>query len=132
MNTPQDILRLFSFKGRIGRKEYALIILGMMVVGWTLVAVDMILGSGEDRPFVFASLYWLVAIIPFYASTVRRIHDLNRTGWWVLPMALIPLLNIVLLISLMIRKGDVGSNRYGADPLETRTTAGSPDFRTEA
>jgi uncharacterized membrane protein YhaH (DUF805 family) len=49
---------------------------------------------------------------------VRRLHDLDRTGWWYL-LILIPVLGALVLLFFFVQRGTVGGNRFGPDPLET-------------
>lgn len=55
------------------------------------------------------AIYWIVSIIPYLSLAIRRLHDSNRSGWWLL----VPIINIVFLLS----RGDEGSNDYGPKPL---------------
>jgi len=80
---------------------------------------------------IFAALLSIAMIIPFLAVTVRRLHDQNRSGWWILLMVIpvfLPdhsegwyfvgvLLNLMLLL-FMCRRGTKGPNRFDSDPLE--------------
>lgn len=65
----------------------------------------------------FVVVGWLmipVLIIPTISVTIRRLHDIGKSGWWVL-LCLIPVVNIYLLYLLM-RRGDKLENRYGISP----------------
>ena len=67
----------------------------------------------------------IIALFPLIGGIfmgIKRLHDLNRSGWWSL-LILIPYLNFVIYFLLLgFIKGTDGENRYGADPLETRST----------
>jgi uncharacterized membrane protein YhaH (DUF805 family) len=54
--------------------------------------------------------------IPSIAVKVRRLHDINFSGWWVL-LGLIPIVGNIALLILYIRRGTKGLNRFGEDPL---------------
>jgi len=58
-------------------------------------------------------------LIPSVAVLIRRLHDLDRTGWWALFMFL-PILGTLLLLVFCVMKGTEGPNRFGPDPLFTR------------
>ena len=80
-----------------------------LAVGW------MTSASHSDAAFVVLSLVGLVIILPSLALTVRRLHDMNASGWWVLLMAVlgfVPLGGIVTLI-WMCQPGTKGPNRFG-------------------
>jgi uncharacterized membrane protein YhaH (DUF805 family) len=93
-------------------------------------------GSGLVRKYLLggsplATLFWLATIIPDLAVTVRRLHDTDSSGWWIL-LGLIPLIGMVVLIVWWCQKGSRGYNRFGADPLQpalSRLTASSRENR---
>lgn len=60
-------------------------------------------------------LFTMISFIPLVAVWVRRLHDTNRTGWWLL-MNLIPIIGLFFAIILAYRKGDKGENRFGPNP----------------
>ena len=96
----------FSFEGRINRAKYfgTMFVIGavasFMITIWPSVAA------------ITAILATLAAFFP----TVKRLHDINRPGGWLLLM-LVPVLNLVLGLVLLFRIGTTGSNQYGSDPL---------------
>ena len=60
---------------------------------------------------------WSLAVgLPLVASGVRRLHDVDRTSWWVL-LWLVPIVGWIILIIWACQRGAAGSNRFGADPL---------------
>ena len=66
-------------------------------------------------------IVWSLAnLLPGIAIGVRRLHDLDKSGWWVL-IALIPLIGAIILIVWYCSKGTTGDNRFGADPLAGQT-----------
>lgn len=101
-----------GFTGRAARPEYWYFIL-MMVIG-SLIAglVDSILGS----EFI-SLLFSLGILVPQIAVGVRRLHDTDRTGWWLL-IGLIPLIGAIVLIVMFCQRGTPGANRFGpANPV---------------
>lgn len=66
---------------------------------------------------LFSLVYSVAVLIPSVAVGVRRLHDLDRSGWWLLIM-LIPLLGTLLLLIYFCLRGTVGPNRFGPDPLD--------------
>ena len=61
------------------------------------------------------SILFLVLFLPFLAVAIRRLHDVGRSGWWVLiPLTII---GIIPYFYWMIKKGDYGENEYGEDPI---------------
>jgi uncharacterized membrane protein YhaH (DUF805 family) len=61
-------------------------------------------------------LFGLATFLPGLAVAVRRLHDIDRTGWWIL-LALIPLVGAIVLIIWYCTKGTDGPNRFGPNPL---------------
>jgi uncharacterized membrane protein YhaH (DUF805 family) len=58
-------------------------------------------------------LYGLALLLPSLGVSIRRLHDINRTGWWIL-ISLIPLIGAIVLIVFAATEGDKGGNRYGS------------------
>jgi Protein of unknown function (DUF805) len=66
-----------------------------------------------------------ITLLPGIAVSIRRLHDLDRTGWWIL-LALIPLIGWIILLIWYISKGTDGPNRFGPDPLATLAIPAAP------
>ena len=64
-------------------------------------------------------LYALVTVVPTCAVTVRRLHDYDYSGWWLL-LGFIPYIGEAALFALLCFKGTAGDNRFGAAPDEYR------------
>ena len=64
---------------------------------------------------ILDGLWVFATFIPTLALTVRRLHDINRTGWWQL-LLFVPLLGLIVIMILAAKDGDIGKNRYGQDP----------------
>ena len=101
-----------TFQGRASRSEYWFFILFGVIALVVASIVDGILGTG-------LALYGLVALglfLPQLAAGVRRLHDVNRSGWWML-IVLVPLLGPILLLIWTCSPGTAGDNDHGANPL---------------
>ncbi len=110
--------RYADFSGRSRRKEYWMFVLGVLIVTIVLSIVEGILGlsgmvAGAYGPVT--ALFFLGIIVPSIAVQVRRMHDQDKSGWWVL-IALIPLIGSIVLLVFMCLEGTRGDNRFGADP----------------
>jgi uncharacterized membrane protein YhaH (DUF805 family) len=69
------------------------------------------------------TLYILATIIPSLAGVVRRLHDTNRSGWWLL-INFVPVVGPLIILSFTLTKGNAGENRFGPDPkAETNAKA---------
>lgn len=100
-----------NFTDRACRSEYwywiLFIIIGLVVAE----IIDTVIG----KP-IFYTLFSLAVLIPNIAIGVRRLHDLDRSGWWLL-LSFIPLVGAIILIVWFCSKGTDGPNRFGQDRL---------------
>lgn len=114
---------LFSFSGRIPRSTYWLkYFVPYLVIYIVLSIIDGIIGTTTSTGIsVIATIFSVIAIYPSLAVAVKRLHDRNRSGWFIL-LGLIPLVNIWILIEVWFLKGTTGENQYGPDPLGTQAT----------
>jgi uncharacterized membrane protein YhaH (DUF805 family) len=111
---------LFSFTGRVGRQDWWVFGVLVLGVGGGIVAgvIDAMLGYGTpEKPIGPGIIVNLLLIWPSIALAVKRWHDRDKSGWWVL-INLIPILGwIWALVENGFLKGTAGPNRFGADPL---------------
>ena len=121
---------LFSFTGRVSRGSIWLLMLAAIVI---LVPINLVIyfvmqglsdqdGNLSMGPLTlsllaiaYACIYVVVGIIGV-AFQVRRCHDRDRSGWFIL-LWLLPILNIWGFIEMYLLAGTTGSNRFGPDPL---------------
>lgn len=103
----------FNFDGRINRAKFWIGVIAIWIVEvvvWGLFGRN---GAGVG----IAGLIVLVLLWPLLAVYVKRFHDRDKSGWWVL-IALIPIIGFFwILIELGILEGTAGPNQYGPDPL---------------
>jgi len=103
------------FTGRAQRMEYWMFTLFNVLAVIVLLAIGAALSDPENGAgFSIAVIYYVGTIIPTVALTVRRLHDIGRSGWWML-IAFVPLASIVLVI-FMCMDSQQGSNDYGPNP----------------
>lgn len=117
-----EALRKYAdFNGRARRTEYwAFVLINFLIIlGGTFLADT--LGFGGS----LLGLYVLAMIIPSLAVTVRRLHDTNKSGWWLL-LSFVPFGNLILLIFTLL-DGDYGPNQYGNPPFR-----GTPNGRVDS
>lgn len=113
-----------TFRGRAARSEYWWWILFYFLVFFALAIVDgaviaPMLGFeafSKNAGQPLGMLAGLAIFLPNLAVHVRRLHDIDRSGWWVL-IALIPLIGIIVLLYWATRPGTDGSNRFGDAPF---------------
>ncbi|TXD49288.1 DUF805 domain-containing protein [Polaribacter sp. IC073] len=112
MNWYLKVLKQYSdFKGRARRKEYWMFVLFNIIFSILLVFLDKALGTtyGEfNEDGYFESFYSLAVLLPYIAVTARRMHDVGKSGWYML----IPIYNLILLCT----DSDNGENKWGENP----------------
>jgi len=102
-----------QFNGRSRRKEYWMFLLFNTIISYALQFVDHFI---SDSPLGFLSgIYSLAVILPSLAVGIRRLHDVNKSGWYYL-LLLLPIIGWIWLIILLATDGTQGPNKYGADP----------------
>jgi uncharacterized membrane protein YhaH (DUF805 family) len=69
-----------------------------------------------DSNPVFYAIAGLVFLLPGLSASVRRLHDGDRSGWWLL-LSLIPLVGFIILLVWFVSPGTDGPNRFGRNPL---------------
>jgi uncharacterized membrane protein YhaH (DUF805 family) len=99
-----------NFDGRARRSAYWFWALFVWVASAVLAIVDAVTGIG----FVSA-LFGLATLLPSIAVAVRRLHDIDRSGWFLL-LGFIPLVGVVILIIWACQAGTPGPNRFGPEP----------------
>jgi uncharacterized membrane protein YhaH (DUF805 family) len=120
----QPLARYFQFQGRARRSEFWRFYLfyGVISVGSGMISSHLLLAaknSSEVWLAILTASTGLLLAIPMISVTVRRLHDIDRSGWWVL-MNFIPVGGIVLLI-YYCREGTIGDNRFGpAEPVRLK------------
>jgi uncharacterized membrane protein YhaH (DUF805 family) len=132
--------RYAEFSGRSRRKEYWMYVLMLVIVGFVLGLVEGLVGlTGMVGPYgPLSALFLLGTFIPSLAVGIRRLHDTDRSGWWMLlgivpyglsiimllsgnlvlagTLAMVALVCAIVLLVFMVLEGTKGPNRFGADP----------------
>jgi uncharacterized membrane protein YhaH (DUF805 family) len=101
-----------TFTGRAARSEYWYFLLFQFIALVAGMIIDSVLGTST----IVYGLVALALLLPALAAGVRRLHDTNRSGWWIL-LGLVPIIGAIVLIIWMCTKGTAGPNSYGEDPL---------------
>ncbi|WP_232667461.1 DUF805 domain-containing protein [Pseudonocardia sp. TRM90224] len=112
-----------DFRGRARRTEYWMFTLVTVLVAVVLSVLDHALfgavtfGSvGEITGLGWLYVIYMVAtLIPSLAVSVRRLHDIDRSGWWVL-IGFVPLVGFIVQLVFAVTEGTRGANRFGPDP----------------
>lgn len=121
--------RYIEFGGRSRRKEYWMFFLFTIIVSVVAGLIDALLGFGSTNSFAgpggagasFRSngpvglIVSLGLLIPSLSVAFRRLHDTDRSAWWLL-LVFIPILGWIALLVFYCQEGTRGPNRFGADP----------------
>ncbi len=106
-----------EFEGRSRRKEYWYFALFNIIITYGIALIETLLW---DFP-ILSSLVSLGLIVPGIAVGIRRLHDIGKSGWYVL-IGLIPLIGFILLIVWFCTDSQPGSNKWGPNPKEEGDT----------
>jgi len=105
-------LKYADFNGRASRSEFWWYVLFAIIVAVVLQFVDnVILGFP-----LLGAIFSLATLIPGIAVSVRRLHDKDKSGWWLL-ICLVPVVGAVLLIYWYATEGTPGDNQFGTPPV---------------
>jgi uncharacterized membrane protein YhaH (DUF805 family) len=108
---PVVIRRYVDFDGRASRPEFWWYQLCNVII----VAVLTVIGHAVNDRNAIADLYNLAVLLPSLAVGIRRLHDINRSGWWLL-LNLLPIIGWIIIIIWAASAGTPGPNRYGVGP----------------
>jgi uncharacterized membrane protein YhaH (DUF805 family) len=112
MNWYLQVLRKYAeFNGRARRTEYWMFALFSLIASAVLGFVETTAGIEP----ALSGIYGLAVLIPTLAVSVRRLHDTDRSGWWLL-LGLVPVIGIIVLIVFAVLEGQPGPNRFGPNP----------------
>ena len=98
--SPEILAYSYSYRGTVDVDPF-MFIQEFGPIGWILVGL--------------LGLWWLITLIPNLAVAIRRLHDTDRSGWWLF-IGMIPLVGTIILLVFMFTEGTRGPNRFGPDP----------------
>lgn len=113
MNWYLDVVKhkYAQFDGRARRQEYWMFFLINLGIAIAIAIVEGLIGVTMG---IIGLLYALAVLVPSIAAGVRRLHDTDRSGWWML-LGFVPLIGLALIVLLAL-EGTQGPNQYGPDP----------------
>jgi len=118
----------FSFSGRLNRKPYICRSIAATFISITLAFLLFFAFAGfpPSRQYKHPEFVWihvtlllLIMVLTIwigFSLGVRRCHDVEKSGWWLL-LGMVPYINIAWGLYLIFKRGTIGSNRYGDDPI---------------
>jgi uncharacterized membrane protein YhaH (DUF805 family) len=115
-----------TFSGRANRSEYWYFVLFNIIFAVAAAIVDNVIGTTikmdlptgvQSLPYGYIYLaYGIAVLIPGLAALVRRLHDVNKSGWFFL-VCLIPIAGAIWLLILLVKESNIGENKYGAESV---------------
>jgi len=118
MNWYIEVLKKYTeFSGRARRKEYWYFALINIIVTIILTMVDSAMGTLNELTGygVLNTVYSLAVLLPAIGVGIRRLHDIGKSGWWLL-IGFIPLVGAIVLIIFFVKDSQPGENLYGPNP----------------
>jgi len=109
----------FNFSARAQRSAYWYWVLFAVLASIVVTLIDAV-AFPRMQISPITGLTQAILFVPGLSVGVRRLHDIDRTGWWLL-LFLIPLIGAIVLIIWFCSAGTDGSNRFGPNPLSGRT-----------
>jgi uncharacterized membrane protein YhaH (DUF805 family) len=107
-----SVLKKYAvFSGRARRKEYWYFVLGNFLIAFIIGIIQGYVGEGgfnSEENNIILNIFQLAILTPSIAVSVRRMHDVNKSGWFIL----VPIYNLILSLT----DGTMGDNKYGPDP----------------
>lgn len=126
---------IFSTKGRMGRKKFMLSFIAMVICLLIIMFLVYVAAHSGSGMLVAIAIIALALPLVFFSISihVRRLHDLNKSGWWFILIWMInsagtrmddfnpfDLISILIFIYMCAKRGTVGENQYGNDPIEDK------------
>lgn len=119
MNWYFKVLKQYvDFKGRARRQEYWMFSLISTIISVSLMLIDQFIFGLND--YGIQTVYALAVFLPGLAVTVRRLHDVGKSGWFFF-IAFIPLVGAIWLLVLFCTDGEEGENKWGPNPKNPNT-----------
>jgi uncharacterized membrane protein YhaH (DUF805 family) len=104
-----------TFRGRAARPEFWWFMLFTVLVGLGTAALDLVIFDPAGNLSPLNTLSSLALLLPSLAVSARRLHDIDRTAWWIL-VFVVPVLGWILAIVFHLQRGSPGANRFGPPP----------------
>src|ERR1700742_1038593 len=115
-----------NFSDRASRSEYWYWTLFVALVSVVTTIIDKQLDVG-----IVSTIATLATFLPGLAVSVRRLHDIDRSGWWLL-ISVIPIVGLIVLLVFDCTEGTSGPNKYGPDPLAAGEAVQNPPYGAPA
>jgi uncharacterized membrane protein YhaH (DUF805 family) len=116
MNWYLDVLKKYAvFNGRAPRTEFWMFALINFIIAIVLGVIEGLVGS----PGILGTIYSLAVLLPCIGVSIRRLHDIDKSGWWML-IGFVPLIGAIVLIVFCVQDS-TPDNQYGPNPKQAAT-----------
>ena len=105
-----------AFSVRASRSEYWYFFLFIVLLAIVTSIIDAAIFPGNELMPTY-SIFSLLTIIPSISAAARRLHDVDRSGWW--QLLYFTIIGSLLVLYWLIKKSDSGNNKHGTNPLQT-------------
>ncbi len=99
-----------NFEGRARRQEYWMFLLINLIIIFVIGLIDGLTGDSG----IIGMIYSLFVFIPSLAVGIRRLHDIGKTGWWIV-ISFVPIIGFFVLVYFFVQDGEA-ENQWGPNP----------------
>lgn len=111
-----------AFSGRASRAEYWKFMLIYVIILLVAQALDVgLFPHTVDETGMGGTITTIVTILlflPAFTAQIRRLHDIGKSGWWIL-WQIVPIIGTLVLLYFLVKPSEKGTNKYGPQPSET-------------
>lgn len=106
-----------DFSGRARRREYWTFALVNCLIAMLLLILGLAFGEDSPASNIMVTIFYLIMLVPSLSVSVRRLHDIGKSGWYMF-LSLIPLIGGLILLVWALMDSEPGENQYGKNPKE--------------
>lgn len=104
-----------DFSGRARRREYWTFVLVNCLIALLLLTLGLAFGEDSPASNIMVTIFYLIMLVPNLSVSVRRLHDIGKSGWYMF-LSLIPLIGGLILLVWALMDSEPGENQYGKNP----------------
>ena len=104
-----------DFSGRARRREYWTFVLVNCLIALLLMTLGLAFGEDSPASNIMVTIFYLIMLVPNLSVSVRRLHDIGKSGWYMF-LSLIPLIGGLILLIWSLMDSEPGENQYGKNP----------------
>ena len=110
-----------DFSGRARRREYWTFALVNCLIAMLLLILGLAFGEDSPASNIMVTIFYLIMLVPNLSVSVRRLHDIGKSGWYMF-LSLIPLIGGLILLIWSLMDSEPGENQYGKNPKDEEKT----------